>query len=201
MDYPRFAQPLRDQLCENAQRLAAENGLKIEFIRRTKSFRKTEKVRQILRQRGSHPGLVCIFSALEPGGSYQPWPNKQTGKTYLRPDDGKCRHDYFYFIDPDLGLCYVRVPTWCPFRLQIYLNGHHRLARRREQQKVEHVLLDNAFHRDRKFRTRSGPGRRLAGGAVASAPGRVRPALLPRDGSRSGWRGRRAKPSRRKGQE
>ena len=144
-DYPRFAQSLRDQLRENAERLAAENGLEIEFIRRTKSFRKEEKVRQILRQRGSHPGLVCVFSAMEPCGSYQPWHNKQTGKTYLRPDDGKCLHYYFYFIDPDLGLGYVRVPTWCPFRLQIYLNGHHRLARRLERHKIEHVLLDNAF--------------------------------------------------------
>ena len=80
-DYPRFAQPLRDQLRENAERLAVENSLSIEFIRRTKSFRKEEKVQQILRQRGSHPGLVCIFSAMEPCGSYQPWHNKQTGKT------------------------------------------------------------------------------------------------------------------------
>ena len=30
---------------------------------------------------------------------------------------GKCLHYYFYFIDPQLGLCYLRVPTWCPFRL------------------------------------------------------------------------------------
>ncbi|MDQ3564687.1 MAG: hypothetical protein M3436_11285 [Pseudomonadota bacterium] len=27
-------------------------------------------------------------------------------------------------------LCYVRVPTWAPFRLQVYLNGHHWLAQR-----------------------------------------------------------------------
>ena len=155
-DYPRFAQPLRDELRENAERLAAENGLSIEFIRRTKSFRKEEKVQQILRQRGLHPGLVCIFSAMEPCGSYQPWHNKQTGKTYLRPDPGKCLHYCFYFIDPDLGLCYVRVPTWCPFRLQIYLNGHHRLARRLEREKVEHVLLDNAFTEIRDFERAQG---------------------------------------------
>ena len=144
-DYPQFAQPLREELRENAERLAAENGLTIYFIRRTKSFRKEYKVHEILRQRGDHPGLVCIFSAMEPCASYQPWHNKQTGKTYLRPDDGKCLHYYFYFIDENLGLCYVRVPTWCPFRLQVYLNGHHRLARRLSRQAREHSLLDNAF--------------------------------------------------------
>jgi hypothetical protein len=36
--------------------------------------------------------------------TYKPWHNKQTGKTYLRPDDGKCLHYYFYFIDEELGL-------------------------------------------------------------------------------------------------
>ena len=30
-----------------------------------------------------------------------------------------------YFIDEELGLCYVRVPTWCPFRLQVYCNGQN----------------------------------------------------------------------------
>src|ERR1044072_5702232 len=61
---------------------------------------------------------ISVFSALEPCTTYQPWHDKNSGRTYLRYDDGKCLHYYFYFIDEDLGLCYVRVPTWCPFRLQ-----------------------------------------------------------------------------------
>ena len=144
-DYPRFAQALRDTLRENAERLAAENGLEIEFIRRTKSFRKEDKVHEVLKLRGDHPGLVWVFSAMEPCSTYQPWHDKGSGKTYLRPDDGKCLHYYFYFIDQELGLCYVRVPTWCPFRLQVYLNGHHRLARHLTQKGIPHTLIDNAF--------------------------------------------------------
>jgi hypothetical protein len=35
------------------------------------------------------------------------------------PDDGKCLHYYFYFIDPELGRGYMRVPTWLSCRLQI----------------------------------------------------------------------------------
>ena len=144
-DYPRWAQPLREALRENAERLAAENGLEIEFIRRAKSFRKEDKIHQVLQQRGEHPGLVWIFSTMEPCSTYRPWHDKTTGKTYLRPDDGKCLHNYFYFIDEELGLCYVRVPTWCPFRLQIYLNGHHRLACRLKRKQIGHTRLDNAF--------------------------------------------------------
>ena len=144
-DYAQWAQPLRETLRENAERLAAENALEIEFIRRPKSFRKEDKVHQVLKNRGDHPGLVWIFSAMEPCSSYRPWHDKTTGKTFLRPDDGKCLHYYFYFIDEELGLCYVRVPTWCPFRLQVYLNGHHRLACRLKRKQIVHTRLDNAF--------------------------------------------------------
>lgn len=140
MTTPRFAQRLRDALRHNAERLAAEQGLEIEFICRTQSFRKEDKVHEVLKQRGDHPGLVWIFSAMEPCVSYQPWHDKPSGETYLRPDDGNCLHYYFYFIDPDLGLCYVRVPTWCPFHLHVYLNGHHRLARRLSQKGIPHTF-------------------------------------------------------------
>jgi len=37
------------------------------------------------------------------------------------------------------------VPTWCPFRLQFYCNGHSYLARQLSQRKIEYRLLDNAF--------------------------------------------------------
>src|SRR3954449_2919089 len=93
----------------------------------------------------SIPGLICIFSAMEPCSTYKPWHNKQTGQTYLVSDDGKCLHYYFYFIDEELGLCYVRVPTWLPCRLQIYFNGHNWLAGQLRKQGIEYRLIDNAF--------------------------------------------------------
>src|SRR4051812_42917138 len=100
---------------------------------------------QALAKRGEHPGLICIFSAMEPCSTYKPWHNKQTGQTYLVPDDGKCLHYYFYFIDEELGLCYVRVPTWLPCRLQIYCNGHNWLAGQLRKQGIEYRLIDNVF--------------------------------------------------------
>jgi len=59
-DYSRFAEPLRDEIRHNAEHLAEENGLKIEFIRRLnfRNFRKEKRIKKILRERGDHPGLV-----------------------------------------------------------------------------------------------------------------------------------------------
>jgi hypothetical protein len=143
-DYPRFAEPLRDKLRNNAEQIAKENGLEIEFIRK-KNVRKESRIQDILKERGKASGLVHIFSAMETCQSYQPWHDKKTHQTYLKPTEGKCLHYYFYFIDEHLGLCYVRVPTWCPFRLQIYYNGHSRLASTLQDQGIKYTLLDNAF--------------------------------------------------------
>jgi hypothetical protein len=68
-----------------------------------------------------------------------------SGKRYLRPDSGKCIHYYFYFIDEELGLCYLRVPTWAPYRLQFYFNGHNWLAAQLEKRGIGFTQLDNVF--------------------------------------------------------
>jgi hypothetical protein len=98
-DYPRFAQQLRDEVRVNAERLAEENGVQIEFVRKA-SFRKEERIKQVIAERGTHPGLVHILSAMESCAAYKPWHDKKTHRTFLRPDSGQCLHYDFYFIDP-----------------------------------------------------------------------------------------------------
>ena len=144
-DYPRWAEPFRDTIRTHAEQLAREHGLTIEFIRRLKAFRKEERITAIVAPRGDAPGFVPIFSAMEACLSYKPWHDKATGKTVLKPTDGTCLHYYFYVIDPALGLCYLRVPTWAPFRLQFYCHGHGVLVRQLTRQGIGYTLLDNAF--------------------------------------------------------
>jgi len=144
-DYPKWAQTLRDELRVHTEQIAKDNGLEIEFIRKVDDFRKDERIKDIIRERGIHPGLVHIFSAMETCTSYKPWHDKQTGKTFLKYDSGKCLHYYFYFIDKEFGLCYLRVPTWSPFRLQFYMNGHNWLASRLSKQEITCQMKDNAF--------------------------------------------------------
>ena len=144
-DYKDFVLPLRDAVRANAETIAKEHGVEIEFVRKHKAFRKEDRISRILQTRGDHPGLVHIFSAMETGTAYYPWHDKQTHKTFLKARTGKCLHYYFYFIDEDLGLGYLRVPTWCPFRLQFYFNGHNWLANQLKQQGIAFRQLDNAF--------------------------------------------------------
>jgi hypothetical protein len=145
-DYPQFAMPLRDRIRDRAASLGAAAGVTIEHIGKS-HVRKEEVVARVLAQRGEHPGLVHIISAMEACDAYQPWHDKQTHKTFIRPDSGKCLHYYFYFLDARFGLVYLRVPTWCPFRLQFYCNGHSWLARKLTAEGIGYTMADNAFVR------------------------------------------------------
>ena len=146
-DYTKvFADPLRHKIRDNAQIIAKAHGVAIEHVNNS-HWRKEDLVLKVLVQRGDHPGLVHILSAMEACSAYEPWHDKQSHKTYLRPTPGKCLHYYFYFMDAEVGLCYLRVPTWCPFRLQFYGNGHSWLARKLMAEGIHFATADNAFIR------------------------------------------------------
>src|SRR5215831_3368897 len=80
-DYPRFAEPFRNRLRENAERLAAENGCDIEFVRK-RNLRKEDRVKEILTQR-----TIRGWCA-----SYRPWsPARPTSRgTTNRPARRTC---------------------------------------------------------------------------------------------------------------
>jgi len=143
-DYKNFVQSLRDRIVANAEQIAKDNNLEIEYIRK-KNFRKENHIANIIKERGNHPGLVHIFSALEPCPAFKSWHNKKTHRNYLIYDSGKCLHYYFYFIHQHLGLCYIRVPTWAPFRLQFYFNAHNLLASKLRKNDIKYTLIDNVF--------------------------------------------------------
>jgi hypothetical protein len=143
-DFPKFAKPYRDAIRDNAERLARENGIDVQFIRHHQ-VRKEDIVARILEKRGDGPGLVAILSALETCESYEARYDKKTGRTSLRPDRAKCTHYYFYFIDEQLGLCFMRISTWCPFPAQVYVNGHNLLAAKLRTAGIGYRMLDNAF--------------------------------------------------------
>ena len=65
-DYTRFAEPLRDQIRSNAERLAGQNGIKIQFLRK-RNIRKEAVVKKLLAERGDEPG-VCGLNPYQRGG-------------------------------------------------------------------------------------------------------------------------------------
>jgi DNA-binding MarR family transcriptional regulator len=149
-DYARFAEPLRERIRERALEVCGASGIRIEHVNKS-HIRKEDLVARVLAARApaerDRPGLVHVISAMESCPSYKPWRDKSNGRVYLRAETGKCLHYYFYLIDEELGLCYMRVPTWAPFGLQFYCNGHSALACSLRRAGIGFVQEDNAFVR------------------------------------------------------
>lgn len=61
---PKWANGLRDEIHTHAEQIADDNGLTIEFIRKIGEFHKDDRIQEIIKNRGDHPGLVHIFSAM-----------------------------------------------------------------------------------------------------------------------------------------
>ena len=69
-DFSNFSQPLTEQIRQNAQRIADENGIEIEFIRKLRAFRKDDRIQEIISKTGKAEGLIHIFSAMEQCNTY-----------------------------------------------------------------------------------------------------------------------------------
>jgi hypothetical protein len=59
-DYAKFAEPFREQVRVNAERIAKEEGLSIEFISKS-GVRKESIISKKIDVRGNHPGIVHII--------------------------------------------------------------------------------------------------------------------------------------------
>jgi hypothetical protein len=143
-DLARFAEPITTQVRDHIIGLARRNGIEIEMVTR-KNFRQEDRVAEILKTRGTHPGLVHIFAVKEGSMVFDTRHARADGYAQVITRRGACLHYYLYWLDPMLGLVHVRVPTWLPLRLQVYFNGHSWLVNQLQAAGISYQLADNAL--------------------------------------------------------
>ena len=142
-DLKEFLVSQANRLRHHAFMLAGQAGRPCQYL--AKPARKEELARELAVKDHIEEGLVCIFSVLEPCRSFSlVW---KEGAPFIRPAKRKCLFLYYYFLDRELGLIHVKLQTWFPFRIQIYVNGHEWLARKLARHGVKFLQHDNAFVR------------------------------------------------------
>jgi len=130
-----------DRLKKHAQDVAQRAGRPYEYF--GVAVRKEQLARAIAKKDGITEGLVCVFSTLEPCHTYRMAYGH--GRPRILPAKRKCLTLYFYFIDRQFGLIHIRIQTWFPFTVQIYLNGHEYVTRKMDQHGLGYRQVDNAF--------------------------------------------------------
>ena len=104
---------------------------------------KESMAQEIAKRDNVTEGLVCIFSVLETCTSFTVVGNRKTQRLEVVPRQRKCLHLYWYFIHPELGWMHVRIQTWAPYGIQIYVNGREWMCRQLSSQGVDFERSDN----------------------------------------------------------
>ena len=140
-DFLKFAERQSERLVAHATQLAGAEGAPYRFLKGRQ--RKDDLAHQIARERGLLEGLVCVLCCMETCPSFKLVHGAKRPRFVSEPRPQRVL--YFYYLDPEFGLIHLRLPTWFPFTVQVYVNGHEWLARQLLKQHLGFVQQDNAF--------------------------------------------------------
>ena len=145
-DFGEYAKGVSAQLKAHAQTIADEAGRPYIYLESARQS-KEDLARQIAERDGVQEGLICVLAAVEPCSTFSVRGNRETKHKEVVYQHRKCLHFYFYYIDPEFGFMHVRLQSWFPFQIQLYINGREWLARQMDEQDIRYERYDNCFLR------------------------------------------------------
>ena len=107
---------------------------------------KNEVARGFAAEHRVREGLVCVLQCVESCWSFglESKASAEGKKTLsVGGKQRKCSHLYHYFIDPQFGWMFVRLQTWFPFEMQVYVNGREWLSRTMDHEGLRYRRGDN----------------------------------------------------------
>lgn len=140
-DFKRYVVKTSARVVEHAKTMANEQQRPFCHIRG--KLDKEAMARDLAGRDGIKEGLICVFTRVEQAQSFKLKFGK--GRPHLVSDQPKCLCVYFYFMEPVFGLIHVRIQTWFPFTVQVYLNGHEWLARQLDRRNIQYKQIENCF--------------------------------------------------------
>ena len=144
-DFGKFAKDVSEKIKTHAQSLAAKHKRPYLFVRCKRDEAQEDIVQRLIKEHPVSEGLVCVLSTIEPCLSFDIRYNPDTHKLELALRERKCLFIYFYYLDRRFGLIHVRLQTWFPFQIQIYINGREWLAKQFDKKGVSYKKYENTF--------------------------------------------------------
>jgi len=140
-DFKPYVTRVSKRVTDHAREVAAEAKRPHRHVRG--KLDKEAEARQLAEADHITEGLVCVFTRVEQAQSFKLKFGK--GRPLLVGDQPKCLCVYFYLMDRVFGLIHVRLQTWFPFTVQVYVNGHEWLARQMKAKGLGFEQIENAF--------------------------------------------------------
>jgi hypothetical protein len=144
--FDSFARRCTRRLVQHIEKLANDAGRPCLYLSSAKAS-KEQVALQIAQRDGIQRGLVCVLSCVEPCISADIYHNRQSKKLEPVLRVRKCKFYYLYLIDEQFGWMHVRIQSWIPFDLQVYINGRSYLQCQLQKAKIGYEKQDNCFTR------------------------------------------------------
>jgi len=148
---PVLVKRLTDDFVRKIDRFAENNAIPVVHF--DKGVSKEEIARQALEGFKGEEGVVLIGVAQEKISSFRSY-QKDKGQP-RRPGQPPCyafyrgpvhvNQYYFYVLDRDFGLCFIKFSSYVPFTVRVWVNGHEWAKRQLDQQGIRYEALDNGF--------------------------------------------------------
>ncbi|MEI6291531.1 MAG: hypothetical protein WCP19_13965 [Chloroflexota bacterium] len=150
-DFKPYVETVSQQIKQHAEQLAIQSGHPFRYLESAMTAKKGQSkegmAQQIAVEDNVKEGLICVFSTLEPCTTFTVRGNHASHKLEVVRRQSKCLHFYFYYLDAELGFIHVRLQSWFPFQIQVYVNGRECLAHYLDQQGIAYERYDNTFTR------------------------------------------------------
>jgi hypothetical protein len=140
-DFKDYAPPIAERVKEHVKTLVEKAGAVYRHLPSKEPME--QQARAIVQEKGLREGIVCAYSQLETCRSFRF--EVGGGRPRLRLDYRRCLVLYVFVLHAVLGLIHVKIHTWFPLTMQVYVNGHDYLAKKLDSLGVPYTTADNAF--------------------------------------------------------
>jgi hypothetical protein len=143
-DFGLYSQQLSQQLKSHIEALAQQAGRPVQYLESSK-ISKEDRAREIMERDQIKEGLVCVLTSVEPCPSVRVTQDQETKRLHVKPGQRKCLFFYLYYVDRDFGLMHIRLQSWLPLSIDVWVNGRSWLACQLDREGIGYQRKDNCF--------------------------------------------------------
>lgn len=122
---------------------ASELGRPVIYIPSAKQG-KEDTAREVLEKSPTQDGLICVLKTLEACRTAKVY-GSDDGKLVVKSTNTKCLHYYLYYLDKEFGFMFVKIQTWFPFNIQVYINGRELMKSIFNKNDISYQCYNNSF--------------------------------------------------------
>lgn len=145
-EFGDYAKDISCSIKEHATKIAKKEERPFIYLNSSRES-KEKRATQIRDKDKISNGLICILTCVEPCTAFDVRFNKNSKKLEIINRERKCLFIYFYYQHPEFGFMHVRLQTWFPFQMQIYINGREWLMKQLGRKGIGYKNYDNSIIR------------------------------------------------------